>query len=273
LNNNYGIALCSSNNNTLTNNTVNLNNYRGIHLDSSSNNTIYNNYFNNTNNAYDNGNNTWNTTNTTGPNIIGGPYLGGNYWSDYSGNDTDGDGFGDTPYNITGDANKDYLPLLVPSGATLQGNVTFVGRGSNNTKWIEEFVVRFFDNGTKNETLWSSINATTNNTGFFNILGLTPGTYDVAIKSCSSVSEMVTNVTLNSTAVVDFGTIRVGDANGDDWVSSKDKAKLYKGWGSSEGMPGWNPNADFNNDGWLASMDKALLYKYWSEGGDLVGYF
>jgi len=112
-NNDYGIYLSCSSNNTVTNNTLWNNDY-GIYLDPSSGNTIYNNYFNNTNNAYDDGTNTWNTTNTTGPNIIGGPYLGGNYWSDYSGVDINGDGFGDTPYNITGGFNKDYLPL-VPS--------------------------------------------------------------------------------------------------------------------------------------------------------------
>ena len=85
----------------------------------SSYNTIYNNYFDNDYNAYDNRNNHWNTTNQTGPNIIGGPYIGGNYFSDYPYLDTDGDGFGEIPHNNIGGQNKDYLPLAIPEVPTI----------------------------------------------------------------------------------------------------------------------------------------------------------
>jgi PGF-CTERM protein len=120
-NNDYGIYLWSSRNNTLTENTANSNNDCGICLMYSSNkNTIYNNYFNNTINAYDTGNNVWNTTKTAGTNIIGGSWLGGNYWSDYAGVDTDGDGLGDTltPYNSGITHGGDYHPLVTPSSVT-----------------------------------------------------------------------------------------------------------------------------------------------------------
>ncbi|KAB3545302.1 MAG: hypothetical protein C5617_006335, partial [ANME-2 cluster archaeon] len=57
-----------------------------------------------------------------GPNIIGGPYIGGNYWSDYTCADPDGDGFGEKPYNITDGSNFDYHPLC-PPGASMKGDL------------------------------------------------------------------------------------------------------------------------------------------------------
>jgi hypothetical protein len=82
---------------------------------------IYNNIFNNsaTNALHPlisgGTGNVWNITKTPGMNIVGNPYLGGNFWHDYTGVDTNNDGFGDTNLPYTSNNNiqtgGDYLPL------------------------------------------------------------------------------------------------------------------------------------------------------------------
>jgi subtilisin len=120
---NWGaIYLKFSNNNILLNNTASNNDNYGISLYDSSDNLIYNNYLNNTRNVCDDGSNRWNTTVTTGSNIIGGLLIGGNYWSDYTDADTDGDGLGDSEYPIAGGSNFDYHPLCPPE-ASVKGDL------------------------------------------------------------------------------------------------------------------------------------------------------
>jgi len=106
----YGIYLSNKNNNVIKNCKIS-GFYYGFYLFSSINNSIYNNYLNNANNAHDDNSNFWNTTkNCSQPNIIGGPCIGGNFYSDYYGVDTDGDGIGNTQYTNYGVS--DPLPLV-----------------------------------------------------------------------------------------------------------------------------------------------------------------
>jgi len=115
-NNVGGIFLDDSSNNTIAKNSISKNNHYGIRLYSSSNNKIYlNNLLENPYNVDSlDSTNIWNSTSKITYTCNGSTYTNylGNYWSDYTGGDADGDGIGDTPYVIDGDA--DNYPLMLP---------------------------------------------------------------------------------------------------------------------------------------------------------------
>jgi parallel beta-helix repeat protein len=142
-NNAYGITLIGSNGCNIINNLIINCSWAGIQIKDSSNNDIYentimnnsegvwatsgssllnrlyhNSFIDNLNQATDFGNETsWDD----------GYPSGGNYWSDYTGNDTyygsyqnltGSDGIGDIPYDIYGNPNvQDNYPLMNPAGA------------------------------------------------------------------------------------------------------------------------------------------------------------
>jgi parallel beta-helix repeat protein len=115
-NNKYaGIHLYESCNNAVSGNNCS-NNRNGIYLEESCSNAIFlNNFINNTDNTYfRSSTNIWNSTariNYTYKDRTFTNYLG-NYWDDYAGNDSEGDGIGNSPYII--DSDDDNCPLVVP---------------------------------------------------------------------------------------------------------------------------------------------------------------
>ncbi|MCK4366205.1 MAG: right-handed parallel beta-helix repeat-containing protein, partial [Thermoplasmatales archaeon] len=98
-------GIYGGNGNHIIGNSIVYNFDKGIYLNGKINNLIYhNNFINNGQHVYDNSINTW--YNTT--------LQEGNYYDDYTGPDGDGDGIGDTPYNIPGGSNQDLYPFMYP---------------------------------------------------------------------------------------------------------------------------------------------------------------
>ena len=115
----HGIVLWNgANGNTALHNTVINSKLIGIVLGGANNNAVYeNNFINNTTQAYvssDSSDNIWNSSEALTYSYCGKTFTNylGNYWSNYTGSDANGDGIGDTSYAINSD--KDDYPLMKP---------------------------------------------------------------------------------------------------------------------------------------------------------------
>ncbi len=228
--NQYGMGLEGRNkNNTFTANRVTKNDY-GIYVFNSSQNIVYNNYLQNTlSNAYDDTLlNYWNTSKSLGTNILGGPIIGGNFYSDYQGGDANGDGIGDSPYSVTGrypDPNQDRLPLvriqpsevhdIAASSVTAQPAVPVSGQVVNITAlflnlgtFSESFTARlYYDQtviGLTNITDLGALSMTTY-TLQWNTTGLSDGSYTIRANLTKVPGETFVSNNVSPPTVVTLG--------------------------------------------------------------------
>jgi hypothetical protein len=237
----------------------------------SSSNFIYNNYFNNTDNSIFGGTpyiNIWNTTISTGKNIVDGPYLGGNFWAypngtGFSQKCTDGNknGICDSEYMLASD-NIDNLPLIIPqifppvadcgpdkikcenAGTPVQFN----GSGSYDypNGAIVSYAWEFGDgtNGTGVAPLHKYSTYRWNGTAY------QPFTLNLTIMDNGGMT--------NSTS----GKVIIwipGDANGDGKVNILDASIVGLKWGTDD------PCADLNNDGKVNILDASIIGLNWGK--------
>jgi parallel beta-helix repeat protein len=277
-NNVCGISFYKSSYNSISGNNVTNNQY-GIEFESSSSNSIFhNNFMNNAQQVFPSDSvNVWDD----------GYPSGGNYWSDYAGNDTysglsqnetGSDGIGDTPYIIDAN-NTDHYPLMSPwappdialldltasktvvgQGFPVQLNVTTENQGSK----VECFTMDIY----LNDSLFHSENFTlsTGNSTFmtiWNTMGYAMGNYSLSVRIAPLEGETDLNDnSLNGSWV--FITIP-GDLNGDKTVDIYDAIILANAYNSKPGGQYWNPNADINGDNIVDIYDAIIMANHYNQ--------
>jgi len=266
----WALELVNSNGNTFTGNWLQQNTY-GIYMASSSSNTIYrNNFVHNIMQAYAG----FGTGNVWDKNIQG--KRQGNYWSDYEGEDADGDGIGDTAYRIT-PIGSDNFPLMNTwsehdisiENVTLSTDETYVGsivnitvivKNKANTSVSETFNVTVKNDLNIIETkqvVNLAQGANTTLTFNWNTTGVVSGNYTISVEVSIVPDELNTdnNIFRN-------GKIRInipGDIDGDGYVGSSDFSVLAGAYGSSSGDPAYDARADIDGDGYVGSSDFSVL--------------
>jgi len=208
---------------------------------------------------------------------------GGNYWSDYTGQDSDGDGVGDTPYVIDAE-NKDNYPFINPwapqaidiattnttpsktiigQGHALQINVTATNQGS----YTQTFSVIAYANATAIETKTATLgNGNSTISSFtWDTTTVPYGNYTISAYANPLPGEVDTadNTYTDGTVLVTVP----GDVNGDRIVDIFDIGAISAHWypGPPAGPLGYDANCDINDDGTVDIFDIGATSAHWGQ--------
>ena len=273
--NDWGFELYNSAGSTIIENLIRENAWGAWVAEDSDGNSIYhNNFIDNIKGAFSDPltcSNTWRTPTT--------PYQG-NYWSNYKGEDTNGDGIGDTYLPWEG---VDWYPLMAPWG--LEADVAIISVTLSTTEvYAGEMVnvtVVAENQGTVRENF--NVTASYENTTL-GILG-TIGTQEVTmlapgrnvtltfnwnttdVQSCANYTiKAEASVVPGESDIADNiytdGTVKVkllGDINEDGVIDVEDLVIVAVAWGSYPGHERWNPRTDLNRDYFVDVEDLAIV--------------
>ena len=97
--------------------------------------------------------------------------------------------------------------------------------------------------------------------------GLLPGTYTGCVKNNQTLQNCQSVTLVDGSNIVNFGTLREGDANNDNCVLLVDFSILGSTFGKCTGNAGFDGRADFDGSGCVVLLDFSLLTTNFSQCG------
>ena len=167
------------------------------------------------------------------------------------------------PLTFDGVSDLSASPSVIPTGypatttvADLIGPLTFNIRPAGGTTTLFQKIETF-----------TQVNGPT---GSCSLFGLTPGAYDIAIKSFNGLQSIASGVIVTSSnQTLPVINIAGGDANNDNAVDVLDFGLLVNAYSSNSSNPttGYDKSADFNYDGLVDVLDFGILVNHYGEYG------
>ncbi len=157
--------------------------------------------------------------------------------------------------------------VIVEDTATLFGSVDLEGRNAPpNSAWSVPLTVNFYEVGSS--TAAYEYTTTTDNNGDFMVMGIAPGTYEVAVKNAKTLQRVTTLTLVAGANNHDFGTLLAGDANDDNRITLVDFSILTDTYNLAVGDPNYDPRADFNENDFITLQDFSLLTQNFNTQGE-----
>jgi predicted secreted protein len=109
---------------------------------------------------------------------------------------------------------------------------------------------------------------TLDSSGYFTRTDPAPGQYRIGVRGANTLRIAREVALLAGVNQVDFGLLRGGDSNGDNYVTILDFSILAATFARCTGYAGYDDRADFNGDTCVTILDFSTLSANFSTGGD-----